>query len=114
MQSAGWCGEGEQDAQGAGPGLVEGVVSASTVAAVETLIGVLDLDEAGEANAAIARALASKLDEARDSESGAAAVAISGIAKELRAVIDDLRDSASDRQSFVSELFSEVGDTAGS
>jgi hypothetical protein len=77
-----------------------------TAEAVERLIATLDLDAAGDANAAIARALASKLDEARDSDSGAAAVAISGIAKELRAVIDDIRDSASDRQSFVSDLFS--------
>jgi hypothetical protein len=42
----------------------------STSDAIERLLLVLDLDEAGLANAAIARALAAKLDEARDSESG--------------------------------------------
>jgi hypothetical protein len=57
-------------------------------------------------SAAIARALASKLDAVQGDDSGAAAMAISGIAKELRAVIDEIRDSSGDRQEFVSDLFS--------
>lgn len=75
-------------------------------AALETLLASLVLDNAGKANAAIARALASKLDEAKQSESGAVAMAISGIAKELRAVIEEIRDSVNDGQEFVTDLFS--------
>lgn len=70
------------------------------------MLSSLTLDNAAEANAAIARALASKLDEAQASDSGAVAMAISGIAKELRAVIQEIRDSTGDREEFVTGLFS--------
>jgi hypothetical protein len=106
LQSRGGCPEGQSDAAARGSVDVEGVVMESTSDAIERLLLVLDLDEAGLANAAIVRALAAKLDEARHSESGAAAMAMPGIAKELRAVIDEICESASDRQSFVSDLFS--------
>lgn len=74
--------------------------------AVDKLLDGLELDDAGAANAAIARALASKLDEAQRSDSGAVAMAISGIAKELRAVIEEIRAAASDQEAFVTDLFS--------
>lgn len=82
------------------------VIQYSAVAKLEQLIATLTLDAAGETNAAIAYALALKLDEAQHSDSGAVAMAIGGIAKELRAVIDAICESASDRQEFVSDLFS--------
>jgi hypothetical protein len=74
--------------------------------AVDVLLAGLELDDAAAANAAIARALAAKLDEARASDSGAAAMAMSGIAKELRAVIDEIRQATGDREQFVTDLFS--------
>jgi hypothetical protein len=81
-------------------------VSVSASAQLEVWLARVQLDDAGEMSAAIARALASKLDSVQDDDSGAAAMAISGIAKELRAVIDEIRDSSGDRQEFVSDLFS--------
>jgi hypothetical protein len=80
------------------------VVSASEQ--LDAWLSSVTLDQAGEMNAAIARVLASKLDAVRDDDSGAAAIAISGIAKELRAVIDEIRNTSGDRQEFVTDLFS--------
>lgn len=77
----------------------------TVMAAVERLLASLELDEAGEMNAAIARALAAKLDEARQSDSGAIAMAISGIAKELRAVVEAILEASSNTQEFVAGLF---------
>ncbi len=77
----------------------------SVAAAVEKLLAGMELDQAGEMNAAIARALASKLDEAKRSDSGAIAMAISGIAKELRAVVDALLAATGESEEFVADLF---------
>lgn len=74
--------------------------------AIEALLDGLDLDPATTANAAIARALADKLDETREAESSAASMAIAGIAKELRAVIDEIRSATDDQGEFVTDLFS--------
>ena len=73
---------------------------------LEAWLSQVELDEASEVNAAIARALAAKLDAVREDSSGAAAMAISGIAKELRAVIVDIRDASGERQEFLTDLFS--------
>jgi hypothetical protein len=73
---------------------------------IERLLGGLELDPALEANAAIARALAGKLDETREADSAAASMAIAGIAKELRAVIDEIRSATDDQEGFVTDLFS--------
>jgi hypothetical protein len=82
------------------------MVSGSASAQLEVWLARVQLDDAAEVSAAIARALAAKLDSVKDDDSGAAAIAISPIAKELRAVIDEIRDSSGDRQEFVSDLFS--------
>jgi hypothetical protein len=73
---------------------------------VEVLLGELELEPAMGVNAAIARALAAKLDETREAESAAASMAIAGIAKELRAVIDEIRSATDDQSGFVTDLFS--------
>lgn len=87
------------------------VVKGAVAVAVDKLLATLELDEVGKTNAAIAQALAAKLDEARQSDSGAIAMAISGIAKELRAVIESILATTSDNEEFVADLFSPVGDT---
>jgi len=86
----------------------------SAVAALEVLLASLELDEACEMNAAIARALAGKLDEARRDSNGAVAMAISGIAKELRAVVDSILEATANDDEFVADLFAPVGDAAES
>lgn len=78
---------------------------------VEKLLASLDLDEAGRARAAIALALASKLDEASLSDSGTIAMATAGIAKELRAVIDATLAAGNPGDDFIADLFSPVGDS---
>jgi hypothetical protein len=82
--------------------------------AVDALLSSLELDAAAQAKAAIARALASKLDEAGGQESGTIAMAISGIAKELRAVLDAILESQGDDDAFTAGLFAEVGNPAKS
>ena len=72
----------------------------------------LDLDDEGRANAAIARALAAKLDEAGQSDSGTIAMAISGIAKELRATLDAIKADANETEAWVRDLFAPVGDSS--
>ena len=82
--------------------------------AVEALLATLELDAAGQARAAIALALASKLDEAQGADSGTIAMAISGIAKELRAVLDAILESQGDDDEFTDSLFAALGDPAKS
>ena len=72
----------------------------------------MDLDEAAQTNAAIAIALAAKLDEAREQDSGTIAMAISGIAKELRATIEAILATSTETEEFIADLFAEVGHSA--
>jgi hypothetical protein len=87
-------------------GCVEVVVMGEAAEKVEALLGEIELEPAMGVNAAIARALAAKLDETREAESAAASMAIAGIAKELRAVIDEIRSATDDQSGFVTDLFS--------
>lgn len=75
-------------------------------AAVDAFLASLELSEAGDANAAIARALADRLDAA-EGDSGAATNAVAAVAKELRATLADIALSASDTADFVGALFDE-------
>ncbi len=84
------------------------MVSASE--ALEAMLQSLELDKPGDARAAIARALAAKLDEARDSDSATSALAIAGIARELREVIDAILESSEDDAEWVNKLLSPMGD----
>ena len=84
----------------------------SVAQAVAKLLDGLDLDDVGEANAAIARALASKLDEAGQSDSGAIAMAISGIAKELRSTVEAILADVRETDAWITDLFAPVGDSA--
>lgn len=83
---------------------------AGVSSSLDKLLITLELDEAGDTKAAIARALAKKLDQASTDRTGAVAMAISGIAKELRDLIDALTEDTSARDAFVASLFTEVGD----
>lgn len=83
----------------------------SVATAVEKLLATLTLDEAGEARAAIARALARKLDQSAVSDSGPVAMSMAGIAKELRDVVDAILEGTGDDELFVAGLFAEVGDS---
>lgn len=81
----------------------------SSAQALDVLLDTLTLDEAGEVKAAIARALASKLDEARDAESGAVAMAISAIATTLNVMVNEIVEGTAERDEFVAGLFGKVG-----
>ncbi|MGP8180842.1 MAG: hypothetical protein ACLP1E_08700 [Acidimicrobiales bacterium] len=81
----------------------------TVASAVNALLDTLDLDERGETNAEIARALATKLDQAVGDTKGDVAIAISAIAKELRAVVDALLETAHGSDDFVAGLFAEMG-----
>ena len=75
-------------------------------AAVDRWLGSLELDDDLGARAAIARALAQKLDEAVSSELGPAALAAAGIARELRDTLDSIRDSTdTEATDFVADIF---------
>ena len=84
----------------------------SVYSAVCKLLDGMELNDEGEANAAIARALASKLDEAGQSDSGTIAMAISGIAKELRATVEAILSDARETDAWITDLFTEVGNSA--
>lgn len=86
-------------------------VDRSVSAALERLLKSVELDEAGDAKAAIARALATKLDQSAGSDSGPVAMATAGIARELREVIDAILEANEDDEGFVPDLFSEVGNS---
>jgi hypothetical protein len=73
--------------------------------AVNALLSGMELDPAGNARAAIARALARKLDEAGHQDSGTIAMAMSGIAKELRGTLDTILEGTGDSQTFLADLF---------
>jgi hypothetical protein len=81
------------------------------ITALEKLIDSIELDEFGEARAAVARTLAIKLDQAVVS---ADSLAVPGTAKELREIIDVFQEAGDDAQEFVGGLFAPVGDSAQS
>ena len=83
--------------------------AAGVAMAVEKLLTTVDLDEAGEAKAAIARALATKLDQATASDAGPVAMSMAGIAKELREVVDAILEASDDDGAFVADLFQRPG-----
>ena len=84
----------------------------SVYVATDALLKTLELDAAGDARAAIARALAKKLDEAGESDSGTIAMATAGIAKELRAVVDSILEQTGEELDFVADLFATVGNSS--
>jgi hypothetical protein len=81
------------------------MVNESVTAAVNALLEDLELDKEGHARAAIARALAAKLDDAALSSSGAVSVATPGIAKELSNTLDAVLATQADTEEFVAGLF---------
>lgn len=81
-------------------------------AAVEHMLANIDLDDVGLTNAAIAKALAAKLDEAQGADSGAVAMAVAGIAKELRSTVEAIFEATNDTNEFVADLFGKMGDAA--
>lgn len=82
----------------------------SVSTALEKLLGSVELDEGGATKAAIARALATKLDQAVLTDSGPVAMSVAGISKELRECIDAILESTGDVDGFVADLFAPVGD----
>ena len=73
---------------------------------VHAYLGTLNLDEIGEARAAIALSLALALDAAREATSGAVAQAIPSMAKELRATLDEIGEKVGDGDGFLEDVFS--------
>ncbi len=73
--------------------------------AVAELVAGLDLDAAGRAHAAIADALARKLDAVGELEQASAAAAAAGLAKELRAVLGILIAGPGAAESLMADLF---------
>jgi len=81
---------------------------AGVAAALETMLDGLELDEAGQLQAAIARALAIRLDSVVESASGPTQTT-AGMAQELRAVIDAILTPTDPvDQAFVARLLTEV------
>jgi hypothetical protein len=75
-------------------------------ASVSAFLATLDLDEAGEARAQIALALAMKLDEAAQPKASVGlAAATPSIAKELRDSLAQLELGSGEAKSFVADLF---------
>jgi hypothetical protein len=73
---------------------------------VQTFLATLDLDEAGEARAQIALALAGKLDQAAEVKASVGlAAATPSIAKELRDSLAQLELGSGEAKSFVADLF---------
>lgn len=80
--------------------------------AVEKLLATIELDELGEARAALARTLASKLDQVLHAASASAAIAAPAISKELREVFDAIQEASDDSAEYVTGLFAPVGNSA--
>lgn len=75
------------------------------LAAVDAYLATLNLDEVGKARAAIARTLATKLDQARADTTGAVAMATSSLARELRETLEAIVEASIDNDEFVAGLF---------
>jgi hypothetical protein len=90
------------------PGPSDGVLTVRE--GVDVFLATMDdLEGENVIRAAVLRALASRLDAAASSESGAMAVAAAGIAKELRMTLTDLvGDSDGEADDFVARLFEDV------
>lgn len=86
-------------------------VRLGVLATLEKLLDTLELDEAGETRAAIARAVAGKLDEAASSEMRAGPDPTSSLSKELRDVVNEILEDSADDDDFVADLFSPVGNS---
>lgn len=84
--------------------------------AVDALLAGETLDDAGEAKAAIARALAKQLDMVTGTELTTSMVmATAGIAKELREVVDAILETRTEDGEFIADIFglpSAVGDSS--
>lgn len=72
---------------------------------LNALLEGLDLDPYRKVHAAAARSLAIKLDQARNTTSGAVAQAVPATARELRLTVAYLVDDQADREEFVAHLF---------
>jgi hypothetical protein len=72
---------------------------------VDALLDDTPLDLMGQAQAAVARVLAAKLDDARSSTSGAVAVAVPGVARELLSILTELTADTGEVVNFVDGLF---------
>ena len=81
---------------------------AGVAAALETMLDGMELDEAGQLQAAIARTLAIRLDSSVETTSGPAQTT-AGMAQELRAVIDAILLPVDPvNQAFVARLLVDV------
>jgi hypothetical protein len=87
------------------PGFSPVTGSPSVSEAVHGLLQGLVLDKAGEARAAIALALAAKLDQSTQSNSGAVAVAAAGLAKELSATLGAILEAQEQDDVVLREIF---------
>jgi hypothetical protein len=76
--------------------------------AVDSLLASYELDELGQARAAIARTLAAKLDDARELKAASVFIALPSLSKELRETLAAISDSQMDVEEFVTGLFSET------
>lgn len=73
--------------------------------AVDSLLEKLELDDEGHARAAIAHALAVRLDATASTGNGALAMAAAGLAKELSSTLDALMSAQVDPDAFIAGLF---------
>ncbi len=76
--------------------------------AVKALIATLTLDELGEARAAVAVALAERIDNTSGAVTGAAAMAASGLSRELQVTLEAIMvpANAEEADKFLKEILS--------
>ena len=91
----------------------EGANAQDVAGAVAWFVGSLgELDELGGLRAALAAALAGKLDQLRGADTAQAALAVPGISRELRELLGEIQGASDDTQEFVAGLFASVEGSA--
>ena len=76
----------------------------SVEVAIEKFLDSLEMDDANQARAQIALALARTLDQAKDSTSGAMSQSVPGTAKELRECMKAIQDNVREGDAFLEGL----------
>jgi hypothetical protein len=82
----------------------------SVAEAIQNFLATVDLDELGEAHAAIALTVATKLDACLRSEAASVAMAVPDMSKELRQCLAAISMATLTEKSSFTGLFAPVGD----
>jgi hypothetical protein len=87
----------------------------SVADATENFLATVELDELGEARAAIALTLATKLDACLKNDAASVAMAVAGMSKELRECLAEIVDANdSSAEEFLQGVFAPLGNPSNS